>query len=233
MSRALLCIVLLLAATPGLHVVAETKARKAVVTAMKPEQLADFDDQPKAIQTIITTALKLTERNLTYTYASANPDRGGMDCSGTMYHVLRKEGITDTPRQSDHICGWVMKKSSFTRTKDVHSFDHEVFAALRPGDLLFWSGTYEAGKRENPVTHVMLYLGKRASDGKPVIFGASDGRSYEGQRRCGVSVFDFRVPSAKSKSALYGFGPIPGMRPSAVNSKPKEEIRKATLPTES
>lgn len=224
---------------------------KAAVTSIQTQALADFDLQPKAIRDLITTALKLTERNLTYTYGSADPDRGGMDCSGTVYHVLRKEGITSVPRQSDHICGWVMKESTFTRTDDVHSLDDEIFATLRPGDLIFWSGTYDSGKRAIPVTHVMLYLGKRASDGKPLVFGASNGRSYEGQRRCGVSVFNFRVPSAKSQSSLYGFGTIPGLRkeekpsllakikaaltPTPKPPDPTEEIRKAepaSQPTE-
>ena len=246
-----------LVATGSLHADVETKSTppKAAVTSMKPEELAGFDQQPREVRELITAALKLTERNLTYTYGSSNPDNGGMDCSGTIYHVLRGQKISTVPRQSDHICGWVMKKSTFTRTKDVHSFDHEIFAALQPGDLVFWSGTYEAGQREIPVTHVMMYLGKRASDGKPLVFGASNGRSYEGQKRCGVSVFNFKVPTAKSSSALYGFGPIPGLRPKEKmplfatikaalmpDKKPvstetdspavQEEIRKAALPTD-
>lgn len=204
--------------------------RKASVTSIQPSELAEFETLPQKTRELITAALRLTERNLTYTYASADPDRGGMDCSGTIHHLLRAAGFPDVPRQSDHICGWVIENATFVRTQDVHSFDHEAFEALKPGDLVFWSGTYNAGTRKIPVTHVMLYLGKRASDGKPVIFGASDGRSYEGQRRCGVSVFDFKVPSAKSTSSLYGFGAIPGLRSGKDKAGPKEEIRKAQLP---
>jgi hypothetical protein len=64
----------------------------------------------------------------------------------------------------------------------------------------------------------MLYLGKRKSGDKPVVFGASDGRRYEGQSRCGVSVFDFELPKPGGKVAFYGYGPVPGLT--------KEEIRK-------
>jgi hypothetical protein len=75
--------------------------------------------------------------------------------------------------------------------------------------------------RKLPITHVMLYLGTRVKDGKPVIYGSSDGRSYEGQKRCGVSVFDFSLPKADdSKVEFYGYGAIPGLT--------KEEVRKAT-----
>jgi hypothetical protein len=220
----------------------EAKPPKAAVTTMKPDALADFDAQPQAIRDVITTALKLTEKNLTYTFGSASPDKGGMDCSGTIFHVLQSEGIKTVPRQSDHIAGWVMDESTFVRTKQVHSFDHDAFHTLKPGDLVFWSGTYASTKRKIPVTHVMLYLGKRASDGKPLVFGASNGRTYDGQKRCGVSVFNFRVPSAKSRSSLYGFGPIPGLRPTdstlvetpmeseEIRKPAREEIRKAELP---
>jgi len=59
----------------------------------------------------------------------------------------------------------------------------------------------------------MVYLGKRKSDGKRIIFGASDGRSFSGMRRSGVSVFDFHLPRAEGTARLHGYGPAPGLLP--------------------
>jgi len=69
----------------------------------------------------------------------------------------------------------------------------------------------ETAPRKIPVTHVMLYLGKLKKSGKAVVFGASDGRVYQGERRTGVSVFDFSLPSAGGTSSFYGYGSIPGV----------------------
>jgi hypothetical protein len=43
-----------------------------------------------------------------------------------------------------------------------------------------------------------------------VVFGASDGRTYDNERRNGVSVFDFSLPKKGNKSEFYGYGPVPG-----------------------
>jgi hypothetical protein len=63
--------------------------------------------------------------------------------------------------------------------------------------------------RDVPISHVMLYLGTEKATGKPVMWGASDGRSYGGKQRFGVSVFDFKLPRSESKSRFVGFGQLP------------------------
>ncbi|MEO6054159.1 MAG: peptidoglycan endopeptidase, partial [Chthoniobacterales bacterium] len=89
------------------------------------------------------------------------------------------------------------------------------WAELRPGALLFWTGTYNTGNRNPPVSHVMIYLGRRKSDGRPVMFGASDGRSYDGKARWGVGVFDFSLPAVPGgKARFIGYGDVPGLRAS-------------------
>ena len=196
--------------------------RKAAVSSLDTKDLIDFEKYPKPVQTLIEKALDLTKRNLTYRFASADPANGGMDCSGTVYHVLQSVDIDRVPRQSDEMCQWVIDKGLFHRTESVATLEAAVFANLKPGDLLFWSGTYEHAARKLPVSHVMIYLGKRTSDGKPVVFGASDGRSYDGQRRCGVSVFDFKIPKPDSGAEFYGYGPVPGLL-----AQTKEEVRRA------
>lgn len=198
----------------------EEKKKPAAVSSMTPEELTGFEAYSPELQAVVRKALELTTQNLRYQFGSSDPKSGGMDCSGAMCHVLQSSGIKGVPRQSNEICRWVMKNSVLYRTEDITSLKNAAFSALHPGDLLFWTGTYDTGgQREIPISHVMMYLGKRKKDGKPIVFGSSDGRSYNGERRNGVSVFDFSLPSRGSKAAFYGYGPIPGL--------PKEEIRKA------
>ncbi|MEP7072307.1 MAG: peptidoglycan endopeptidase, partial [Verrucomicrobiota bacterium] len=86
----------------------------------------------------------------------------------------------------------------------------------RPGDLLFWTGTYSI-ERDPPITHAMIYLGREKKSGKRVMVGASDGRTYDGQQRFGVSVFDFKIPkpetgdSGKLRPNFIGYGHIPDL----------------------
>ncbi|MFZ4763782.1 MAG: C40 family peptidase [Roseimicrobium sp.] len=190
----------------------ETSKPTASVTSMLPDEIAGFATFPAPIQAFVRKALELTKQNLRYQFGSSDPKAGGMDCSGTVFRVLSDCGLTTAPRQSDEMCRWVMRQTVLYRTEDTTTIKDPAFSALKPGDLLFWTGTYETSTpRELPVSHVMIYLGKRQSDGKPIIFGASDGRTFENARRSGVSVFDFSLPSRGEKSAFFGYGPVPGI----------------------
>jgi cell wall-associated NlpC family hydrolase len=87
---------------------------------------------------------------------------------------------------------------------------------LKPGDLLFWRGTYNID-RDPPITHTMIYLGREKRTNKRVMIGSSDGRTYDGKQRWGVSVFDFKIPpppqsgDAKISPVFVGYGRIPGL----------------------
>lgn len=179
--------------------------------SLAPEVLRDFATLPEKVRALLTSALALTEQRLTYVYASADPAKGGMDCSGFIYHVLRTNGFEEVPRQANQQYAWVRKAGTFRAvlSKSATSFELEE---LRPGDLLFWAGTYDA-KRDPPVTHTMIYLGREKSGRRPVMVGSSDGRSYRGKRRWGVSVFDFKAGAANRESGprFVGYGRIPGM----------------------
>jgi peptidoglycan DL-endopeptidase CwlO len=214
----------------------------AAVASLDPSKLKDFDRQPSGVQDLIRSALALTERNLAYTYGSDDPASGGMDCSGFIYYVLSNAGFKDVPRQSSDQYLWVRKNGNFhaVLSRNANTFELED---LRPGDLMFWSGTYKVD-RDVPVTHVMIYLGKEKGTNKPVMVGASDGRSYNGERRFGVSVFDFKLPNGtpnKSDPDLVarfeGYSPIPGLREAVYSVQaptptptPVAIIRKAPLP---
>jgi cell wall-associated NlpC family hydrolase len=184
----------------------------AVVSSLSIEDISGFDSYPKQIQSLVQSCLALTHLELGYLYGSSEPSKGGMDCSGTIYHVLHFQGLKDVPRQSDEMCNWVDKKTHLYLTPTATSFESEEFANLKPGDLLFWTNSTET-TRKLPVTHVMVYLGKLKKGGKRIVFGSSDGRSFHGERRSGVSVFDFSLPRPESTKHFYGYGPTPGLMP--------------------
>jgi hypothetical protein len=41
------------------------------------------------------------------------------------------------------------------------------------------------------------------------MFGSSNGRTYQGKKMWGVSVFDFQLPDPKEKHKFIGYGCIP------------------------
>ena len=197
-----------------------TPKKEASVSSVREDEIQGFDQYPPALQNLIRKAIDLTHRNLVYQYGSCDPDSGGMDCSGAMYYILHEVGLKEAPRQSDEMCRWVMHHTTLFRTEDAYRFSDPGFSAIKPGDLVFWTGTYDLKTpRTLPVSHVMIYVGKRAKDGKPILFGSSEGRRYEGERRNGVSMFDFAIPQKGDKAALFGYGRIPGLK--------MEEIKKA------
>ena len=183
--------------------------------SLSPDQIANYDSDPPKVRQILDAGLALTKENLGYTYGSADPANGGMDCSGFVYYVLKQNGFPDVPRDSSQQYVWVRKGGNFkavvSRKEDSFELDD-----LKPGDLLFWSGTYNID-RDPPITHSMIYLGREKRTNKRVMIGSSDGRTYDGKQRWGVSVFDFKMPpppksgDAKISPAFVGYGRIPGL----------------------
>ena len=201
-------------ATPAAETPAQGKKGWPNVT-LSPDQIADYDSYPPKVRQILDAGLTLTKQNLGYTYGSADPKNGGMDCSGFIYYVLKENGFPDVPRDSSQQYVWVRKAGNFyavlSRKEDSFEFDD-----LKPGDLLFWSGTYNID-RDPPITHTMIYLGREKRTNKRVMIGSSDGRTYDGKQRWGVSVFDFKMPpppksgDAKISPVFVGYGRIPGL----------------------
>lgn len=201
-------------------------AGNGTTSSLKIDQLAGSEFWPEPLRALIGYALNLTPRQLGYQFGSSDPDNGGMDCSGTMYHVLQHQGISSVPRQSNEIWDWVEESGRLTRVTGTPALTDSLLAGMRPGDLLFWTGTYDTSLRKSPISHVMMYLGK-TTEGAPVVFGASDGRSYRGQRRNGVSVFDFRIPRAEGKARFVGYGPVPGFDIHDVPAQPPAPAKEA------
>lgn len=162
---------------------------------------------------MVDLALDLTSRGLTYKYGSADPANGGMDCSGFVYYVLTQNGVREVPRDSSQQYVWLRKAGTFQAviSRKDDSFELE---GLRPGDLLFWTGTYSID-RDPPITHAMIYVGREKGTNRRIMVGASDGRTYKGESRFGVSVFDFKVArngaATEGRTPMFvGYGRIPG-----------------------
>jgi len=182
---------------------------------LSPDEIIGYENYPPKVRQILDAGLALTRQNLGYSYGSADPKNGGMDCSGFIYYVLQQNGFADVPRDSSQQYVWVRKAGDFdavlSRKEDSFELD-----ALKPGDLLFWRGTYKID-RDPPITHTMIYLGREKRTNKRVMIGSSDGRTYDGKQRWGVSVFDFKMPpppqsgDAKISPSFVGYGRIPGL----------------------
>jgi len=182
-------------------------ALPAITQPIHIESIKNYHQYSKPVKALIAKAKDLSQKNLTYMYGSSDPHNGGMDCSGTMYYLLTKSMPNKTiPRDADEIYNWLSGANKLHRvtSSDVnsHQFNH-----LKPGDLLFWSGTYHTNRN---ISHVMMYLGT-TNDNKPVMFGASDGRTYQGKRMRGVSIFDFVLPKSTDKAKFVGYGCVPNL----------------------
>src|SRR5437773_5256062 len=195
----------------------EKGKRGAPNATLSPEAITGFENCPPKVQQLLNSALELTTRNLDYKYGSADPDNGGMDCSGFVYFVLKQNGVEGVPRDSSEQYIWVRRAGKFepvvSRKEDSFEFDN-----LKPGDLLFWTGTY-AIQRDPPITHAIIFHGREKKTGARVMVGASDGRTYQSQQRFGVSVFEFKMPQTENseayegreRSRFIGYGHIPGL----------------------
>ncbi|MDA7629836.1 C40 family peptidase [Akkermansiaceae bacterium] len=181
----------------------------ALPTSLKPEALKEFPDLPEARQKLIQQALTVAEENKTlrYRFGGAKPTAGGFDCSGAMYFVLRNSGMKP-PSTSAQQFVWLRDAKKITKVKrSVRKVTNEVFEGLKPGDLLFWSGTYQpTDGRKVKITHVGMCLGTEKKDGRPVMICATKGRSYRGVQRDGLGVYDSKIPLAKSRSQFEGLG---------------------------
>jgi peptidoglycan DL-endopeptidase CwlO len=174
-------------------------------------ELAEFTSLPEARRQMIGTALAVAWESswLPYLAGGADPQDGGFDCSGAMYFVMRKAGL-DPPRSSGVQMEWLRKHGRLhVVAADARDLKHRSFAALKPGDLLFWAVSAPGGAVR--VHHVAMYLGTEKKDGRPVMIGSTDGRSYRGQKANGYGVHDFRIPKAESASKLLGYGTPPGL----------------------
>ncbi|MCW1883791.1 NlpC/P60 family protein [Luteolibacter flavescens] len=201
-----LSILLMLAALPAAAADAPSPARPGKIAATELKEYAALEGTRKKI---VDEALELAARDtwLRYRFGSAEPESGGLDCSGSVYFVLQQAGI-QPPRSSAAQFTWVKDRGALKEvSSSITSTEDAALKDMKPGDLMFWSGTYEPKDgRTVPVSHVQIFLGHEKATGKPVMVGASDGRTYRGTKREGYGVFDFKLPKAGSKAKFLGYG---------------------------
>ena len=89
---------------------AKPKPEHAPNATVEPEEIMEFAAQPPRIQQLIRDAVDLTRLNLSYTFGSADPDSGGMDCSGTIYYLLHAHSFNDAPRDSSGQYLWARRR---------------------------------------------------------------------------------------------------------------------------
>lgn len=174
-------------------------------------ELTGFGLLPESRRRLIEGALALARDSprMPYLTGSADPDSGGLDCSGAMYFVMRKAGL-DPPRSSGAQMEWLRKSGRFHEIPaDALELEHPSFAGLKPGDLLFWAVNDTSG--EERVHHVAMYLGTAITDGLPLMINSTDGRTYRGRKANGYGVYDFQIPKSGSLSKLVGYGTPPGI----------------------
>ncbi len=100
-----------------------------------------------------------------------------MDCSNTARYLVRRTRGILLPRTASDQYIYVRRHGQIKRALGLFGGTHPSSwwaRRLKPGDLLFWEHTYKP-KRQPPVTHVMVYLG-RDENGRPLMFGAQNSR---------------------------------------------------------
>jgi cell wall-associated NlpC family hydrolase len=191
-----------------------TPISKPKEAALKASDLIEYDQSPQVVRALIDRALILSMRGLSYRFGSDDPANGGMDCSGTVRYLLIASGWKNVPRDSGEFYRWLWEDGRFNAVQSRQPDTFEL-SRLRPGDLLFWTGTYDV-RRDPPISHVMIYLGTSRISGRGVMIGASEGRTFNDQRRSGVGLFDFKItsaarePSGAREPRFIGYGTPPG-----------------------
>jgi cell wall-associated NlpC family hydrolase len=181
------------------------------------DQIAESSSYPAQVRKIVDFGLYLAAQHLTYKYASADPAKGGMDCSGFIHYVLTQSGIADAPRDAREQYAWIRKAGNFkavlAQRDDTFELDE-----LQPGDLLFWATNFGVS-RDPQIIQTMIYIGRDKTTNARLMVGACERGTFKGQPKSGVSAFDFKVGRAqKSKGeeigpVFVGYGHIPSLAP--------------------
>src|SRR5438105_13760478 len=82
------------------------KTPEPITQPLSIASIKGYEDYPAKIKKLITQAASLTQMNLTYYYGSANPARGGMDCSGAIYYLLSGSANAAIPRDANGMYEW-------------------------------------------------------------------------------------------------------------------------------
>jgi peptidoglycan DL-endopeptidase CwlO len=155
-------------------------AQGATPALLETSDLKDFSKLSEPRQKLIESAIKAGKdvAGMPYKYGGNGPKYGGFDCSGAMHYILHQVDL-NPPHTSSAQFLWIKENSKLHLiSKTAKDTNDKSFAYLKPGDLVFWSGTYEPtdGRLTN-ITHFGMFLGFEKKDGHPVMINATNGRS--------------------------------------------------------
>lgn len=160
------------------------------------------EEMKQLIEVLRARADHISKFGLPYKFGGDTLEEGGMDCSGAMLYLFSNMGFSDMPRTSFDQYDWLRKNRTMQHTKTIPE-KMGGKRGIKPGDLIFWGGTYDSGHK---VSHVMVYLGQ-SPDGTHYMFGAR-GEKKRGLNGSGVDVFTLNPGHQKS---LIGYGTLPGV----------------------
>lgn len=175
----------------------EGRSRGGLFSSNRPSE-----EMLQLLDVIRKRAEAISTFRLPYVFGGDHPNEGGLDCSGAMKFLLSDIGFRDMPRTSYEQYAWLRQARTLRHAKSIpeHMGGRK---GIKPGDLIFWGGTYDSGHK---VSHVMIYLGQ-GRDGTHYMFGAR-GKSKTGLNGSGVDIF--KLGSGRQKG-LVGFGSLPGV----------------------
>ncbi len=174
-----------------------TRPRGGFFSAPKPSE-----EMIELLGVIRDRAEHISRFGLPYVFGGDHPNEGGLDCSGAMKFLLSDIGFKDMPRTSYDQYAWLRKARTLRHSKSIPD-QMGGRKGIKPGDLIFWGGTYDSGHK---VSHVMIYLGQ-GRDGTHYMFGAR-GKNKTGLHGSGVDVFELESGYQKG---LIGYGSLPGV----------------------
>lgn len=175
----------------------EGRSRGGLFSSNKPS-----DEMLQLLDVIRKRAEAISTFRLPYVFGGDHPNEGGLDCSGAMKFLLSDIGFRDMPRTSYEQYAWLRQARTLRHAKAIPE-QMGGRKGIKPGDLIFWGGTYNSGHK---VSHVMIYLGQ-GRDGTHYMFGAR-GKNKTGLNGSGVDIF--KLGSGYQKG-LIGFGALPGV----------------------
>lgn len=156
---------------------------------------------PDQHQRLVRASQDMAKRGIRYSARwnpPGEPTPWIMDCSNTARWIYKSALGKDLPRTASDQYDWLLQQGRITlapRRRDGSVDMERLFGMLRSGDLLFWEWTYNT-KRNPPITHVMVYLG-RTANGVHKMFGANTRSQGELSGTRGgpdIYIFDPRKP---------------------------------------
>ena len=161
-------------------------------------------------------ALAFLKANPAVPYKLGSADATGMDCSGAVFFILKQAG-QEPPRSAHGQYLWMKELKRLTIVPaTARKEDDTAYAALLPGDLVFYAHDGPDAPPEIHASHVHIYLGKEA-DGHAIMIGSSEGRSYRHHKINGFGITDYHVPATGAKTRIIAYGPPP---PLAIAASP-------------